>query len=294
MKIMIVMLIVVIFVLSLFIYKLFHELNSIHKQVEIKVHTDSNFLVSSDLHIKTYTALCNDFNRIYDKYRGEKTDSVKREKEFKEMLSYIAHDVRTPLTSVQGYLQILKEKDVDEANEEYYKIINRRIYDIRNLLEQFFIYSKLLNRDYQLEVEKCNLYNVCCDSLANFYQTFSNKHMEPHIDFEQQDVMIYANQDLIKRVFDNVIQNALVHGDGNIRITQNGNRFIISNKLKAEGNIDKEKVFERFYKADSSRTTISSGLGLAIVKEIIELCNWKVHVDIQDTTFILTITFDCI
>lgn len=289
MKVIIVILMIVILILSLFIFKLFHEIKLINKQAEIKVKTDSNFIITSDVGFQSYTELCNHLNILYDKYRGEKDASANREKEFKEMLSYIAHDVRTPLTSVQGYLQILQEKDLNEENEDYYKIVNQRIYDIRNLLEQFFIYSKLLNHDYKLEVEECNLYNLCCNSLAGFYQAFSNQNIEPVIDFEQHDLIISVNQDLMKRVFDNLINNAFTHGNGNIVIKQTGNKIIFSNEFKAEIKIDKDKVFSRFYKADTSRSNISSGLGLSVVKKIIELFNWNIEVEIKENIFMIVI-----
>lgn len=278
---------VIIFVLSLFIMKMRKELDHIHKQIKVKREHNTRFTITCDLNMKEFKQLCLQFNEMYEQYEQALFDESRKEKEFKEMLSYIAHDVRTPLTSVQGYLQILEEENKENAT--YYAIIHQRIDDIGRLLEQFFIYSKLINNDYTFEEGLCDVYTICCESLLGFYQQFNQLNIEPVIDFESTETLIKINKDLFRRVMDNLIQNAFIHGNGHIKIIQKGTHLIVENTIKKELNIDSNKVFERFYKVDTSRTHISSGLGLSIVKEIIHLSGGKVEANIIESTFNIVI-----
>lgn len=282
----------IILLLLLFIIKLLSDLKHINDQTEAKLHADSNFVITSDLEINAYNKLCKHLNVLYERCQQAQHDETKREAELKGMLANIAHDVRTPLTSVQGYLEILQAENGTSENEAYFKIINQRITDIRNLLEQFFIYSKLINKDYKLEECDCNIYDICCESLAGFFQLFNQIAEEPIIHFEQHDFVVRANKDLLRRVFDNLIHNSIIHGDGEIRIIQKDKMLIVSNQLKASADIDSYKLFERFYKADASRSNISSGLGLSIVQEIIHVMGWEITAEIKNNKFYMIITME--
>lgn len=292
MKIILIILIGLIFILSFFILKLFNDLRCINKQTSIKLNNDSNFTITSDLNIDVFNQLCENLNLMYDKYSDANRDRSRSEKEFKEMLSYIAHDIRTPLTSVQGYIQLLQEQDINLENKRYYEIINVRLSDVKNILEQFFLYSKLINDDYQLELSECNIYDICCQSLANFYQEFMTNRTEPRIEFEQHRMMVYGNQELLTKIFDNLISNSLKHGNGDLTIIQQMNEIKISNSIKKSVELDLDKVFERFYKADVSRTHISSGLGLTIAQKAIHLMGGDIIASIDGDIFYITITFN--
>lgn len=289
MIILLVFLIGVIIVLSLLLLKILIDLKAINQQAKVKLETDTNFTITSDIQLKELRLLCENLNLMYDKYSFANKDKSKSEKEFKEMLSYIAHDVRTPLTSAQGYMQLLYEQDKTLENKRYYEIVNVRLNDVKNILEQFFLYSKLINDDYKLKKSKCYIYEICCQSIANFYQQLKTQGMEPKIEFEQRMVMVYANQELLTKVFDNLLSNALKHGIDDLKIVQNKNEITVSNSMKKSTELDLDKVFERFYKADGSRSNISSGLGLTIVQKVIHLMGGDITADIENNIFSIRI-----
>ena len=116
-----------VFILSFLILKMQSDLKSINKQMKIKLMKDSNFRVTSDLSLDTFNTLCENLNAMYDKYRDVNIDRNQSEKRFKNMLSYIAHDIRTPLTSAQAYLQLLQDQDEHSENQQYYRIIKETI-----------------------------------------------------------------------------------------------------------------------------------------------------------------------
>lgn len=115
--------------------------------------------------------------------------------------------------------------------------------------------------------------------------------MEPKIEFEQHRMMVHANQELLEKVFDNLINNALKHGNGDLKIVQYKNEIKISNGIKKSVELDLDKVFERFYKADVSRSNISSGLGLTIAQKAIHLMSGDILASIDNDIFYITIKF---
>lgn len=291
MKVIVIMLVGIIFILFLFIIKLKADLHHINRQTHAKLNKESHFIITNDVKMKEMTELCENLNLMYEKFYQAQLNELHKEKEFKEMLSSIAHDVRTPLTSVQGYLQMLREKETTKENESYYQIIQQRIDDIRTLLEQFFFYSKLLNNDASWETKSYSLYESCCQSLAGFYSQFVKANVEPQIHFDDPDYTIETNLDLLQRIFDNLIMNGLLHGKGDIWIRQSGDELSFTNEIEETCSIDVDRVFERFYKADPSRIHISSGLGLAIVKEIAEYSKIKVRVQLENRLFSVVLDF---
>lgn len=291
MKVIVIMLVGIIFILFLFIIKLKADLHHINQQTNAKLNKESHFIITNDVKMNEMTELCENLNLMYEKFYQAQLNEWHKEREFKEMLSSIAHDVRTPLTSVQGYLQMLQEKEMSKENEAYYQIIQQRIDDIRTLLEQFFFYSKLLNKDASWETKSYLLYESCCQSLAGFYSQFVNAGVQPQLHFDDPDYTIETNSELLQRIFDNFIMNGLLHGKGDIFIRQYGDELSFTNEVEATCPIDVDRVFERFYKADPSRIHISSGLGLAIVKEIAECSKIKVRVQLENNLFSVILDF---
>lgn len=291
MKVIVIMLVGIVFILFLFIIKLKADLHHINQQTNAKLNKESHFIITNDVKMNEMTELCENLNLMYEKFYQAQLNEWHKEREFKEMLSSIAHDVRTPLTSVQGYLQMLQEKEMSNENEAYYQIIQQRIDDIRTLLEQFFFYSKLLNKDASWETKSYLLYESCCQSLAGFYSQFVKAGVQPQLHFDDPDYTIETNSELLHRIFDNLIMNGLLHGKGDIFIRQNGDELSFTNEVEATCPIDVDRVFERFYKADPSRIHISSGLGLAIVKEIAECSKIKVRVQLENNLFSVILDF---
>lgn len=291
MEIQVITLIVIIFILSFLLMKMKIEIKHMNKQTKIKLDTHARFTISNDLQIKELNILCEHLNQMYEKFIKAELEEAKKEKEFKDMLSYIAHDVRTPLTSIKGYLQILQEESKSEGQEKYYHIINHRLDTIQNLLEQFFLYAKLMNDDYPLEESTCYVYQTCCGVIADFYPEFIQHKIEPHITFDNQDMQVMGNKDLLAHVFHNLIENAVRHGDSDIDIVQCNHELIFSNHMPKDMRVDVNSVFERFYKGDASRTKISSGLGLAIVKEAMLKMHGDVYAQMDGQIFQVHLVF---
>ena len=227
-----------------------------------------------------------------------KNERLARENEQKkdELIVYLAHDIKTPLTSMIGYLSLLSEiKDMpQEQRNRYIDIALDKSYRLEDLINELFDVARFNSEKIVLEKEEINL-NLMLEQIADdFYPTL--KEMNKKINFTSDEkTILYADPDKLSRVFNNLIKNAVNYSKENtdidISIINKENQVTvnITNKGKQIPKEKLDKIFEKFYRLDSSRTskTGGSGLGLAIAKEIVELHGGRIYAesDMKETTF---------
>lgn len=227
-----------------------------------------------------------------------KNERLARENEQKkdELIVYLAHDIKTPLTSMIGYLSLLSEiKDMpQEQRNRYIDIALDKSYILEDLINELFDVARFNSEKIVLEKEEINL-NLMLEQIADdFYPTL--KEMNKKINFTSDEkTILYADPDKLSRVFNNLIKNAVNYSKENTDIDisilnkENQATVKITNKGKQIPKEKLDKIFEKFYRLDSSRTskTGGSGLGLAIAKEIVELHGGRIYAesDMKETTF---------
>ena len=231
-----------------------------------------------------------------------KNERLARENEQKkdELIVYLAHDIKTPLTSMIGYLSLLSEiKDMpQEQRNRYIDIALDKSYRLEDLINELFDVARFNSEKIVLEKEEINL-NLMLEQIADdFYPTL--KEMNKKINFTSDEkTILYADPDKLSRVFNNLIKNAVNYSKENTDIDisilnkENQATVKITNKGKQIPKEKLDKIFEKFYRLDSSRTskTGGSGLGLAIAKEIVELHGGRIYAesDMKETTFCVTL-----
>lgn len=227
-----------------------------------------------------------------------KNERLARENEQKkdELIVYLAHDIKTPLTSMIGYLSLLSEiKDMpQEQRNRYIGIALDKSYRLEYLINELFDVARFNSEKIVLEKEEINL-NLMLEQIADdFYPTL--KEMNKKINFTSDEkTILYADPDKLSRVFNNLIKNAVNYSKENTDIDisilnkENQATVKITNKGKQIPKEKLDKIFEKFYRLDSSRKskTGGSGLGLAIAKEIVELHGGRIYAesDMKETTF---------
>lgn len=232
-----------------------------------------------------------------------KTEAIKNERHAREneqkkdeLIVYLAHDIKTPLTSMIGYLSLLSEiKDMpQEQRNRYIDIALDKSYRLEYLINELFDVARFNSEKIVLEKEEINL-NLMLEQIADdFYPTL--KEMNKKINFTSDEkTILYADPDKLSRVFNNLIKNAVNYSKENTNIDisilnkENQAAVKITNKGKQIPKEKLDKIFEKFYRLDSSRTskTGGSGLGLAIAKEIVELHGGRIYAesDMKETTF---------
>ncbi|GAB2549038.1 sensor histidine kinase [Gracilibacillus alcaliphilus] len=228
-----------------------------------------------------------EINKLIDLYVAENRKRVRFENEQKQAIANMSHDLRTPLTSIVGYIQMAEQDDITtEERKELLSVANKRAKRLEILLKDFFELSIIESPDYQLQSERINLRNVIIDVLISFYDRFHEKSMEPVIHIPENDIFIIADKSAITRVIENLLSNAIIHSDGNIIISLEERdslvKLIVKNDTLSLTEQDVDHIFDRFYMANQSRSGKSTGLGLSIVKSFMEKMNGSITGQLND------------
>lgn len=243
---------------------------------------DGNFNMRLHLYSsnKSLQNLGVNLNSIIDEFQRivEKKEYLQESR--KKMISNISHDLRTPLTSVLGYLEALhKDSKLDNEERKYFlNIAYTKAERLYSLLEQYFQLSKIEAEDVPIKVEKINLTNIVKDALVEFYQEFVKENIEPIIEIPEKDLFVWGDSQAIDRILSNLLLNALRYGKEQkiIGLMMKEKNSMVWVEIWNGGAGIPEKdipyVFDRLYTAEPSRTEKlrGSGLGLAIVKKLIE------------------------
>mgnify|MGYP004587896407 FL=1 len=277
-------------ILLMFIVWLVYVILSLYRMIK-KIFSYINAIVESSNNWFTkdtdYITLPDELSDLEKKLNYLKRESLTNEKLAREneqkkdeLIVYLAHDIKTPLTSMIGYLSILNEMDdmPKKQQEKYIKIALDKSYRLEELINELFDVARFNSEKIILEKEKLNLNLMLAQIIDDFYPTLSELNKKIELNNEQQ-IMLVADPDKLGRVFNNLIKNAINYSaeNSNIRINVRKNEYNIIVDIINEGRqIPKEKldqIFEKFYRLDSSRIskTGGSGLGLAIAKDIIQL-----------------------
>ncbi len=225
--------------------------------------------------------LVENINLIFDLKQKVVAEKKKNEEELRASILNMSHDLRTPLTSIIGYLQMIKsEKASDTDKKEYMNIVEKRTKSLQKLISSFYDLSRIEGNEYNFNYKKLKLNIVLCENIAIFYNDFINNNIEPVIEIEEDIKEIISDEGAIIRIFSNLIGNMIKHGENYIKISLKQENDIIVTEFtnKATGltqeNVD--KLFERFYTVDNSRSDRNNGLGLYITKVLVEKLGYNI------------------
>lgn len=277
-------LVIITFIALTRLFSFKNEVRKIVRQLQLYNNRKTNKKIDITLIDQDIEHLGVEVNRLIDLYVMENRKRVLFEKEQRQAVANMSHDLRTPLTSIIGYIQIANNENLSEVEkEELLAIAFDRAKRLERLLNDFFELSVLESTDYELKLQRINLTKLLTEVLVSFYDRFQEKRLEPTIEGLENNVTIFADHSAVTRVIENLLSNTLKHADGNIMIRleeQNGvASLMITNDALSLTEQDVQHMFDRFYMADQSRSGKSTGLGLSIVKSLMEKmnCFWQVE-----------------
>ena len=294
----IVLLTAVTLALSLILISLLSQMKSIRSQVHFISRNDTNKRISFYGKSRSFRKLAKDINEIIDSYDDRHDKILREDKEIKDTLTNMSHDIRTPLTSLKGYFELLDQTDDPDERRKYTNIIYGRIESLSEILETMFLYTKVSNVNFKISIDPIECSKIILETLFEYYDDFQEKGFEVDVDVDE-GVRILGNEQSLKRIMQNLIRNSLVHGNGEVKLAVKPQedkmvKISVENLLTEGQNPDPDKVFDRYYKGDASRHTGSSGVGLSVVKKLVESMNGDIKAFVGDGKFRIEISFKTI
>lgn len=276
--------------LSFILISFLSQMKSIRSQVHFISRNETNKRLSFYGKSRSFRRLASDINEILDSNDEKHRKIIAEDKEIKETLTNMSHDIRTPLTSLKGYFELLEQTEDTEERARYSSIIRGRIDSLSEILETMFLYTKVSNVNFKLDFEPIDCSKIVLETLFEYYDDFSKAGYEVDVDVKEGVKMI-GNEQSLKRIMQNLIRNSLYHGAGDVSLKlftddSAGTVSIVMENLLKEGQMpDAGRVFDRYYKGDASRHTGSSGVGLSVVKTLVEAMNGRITAYVRDGRF---------
>ena len=281
---------------SIIIWKYQRQVKDICRQLAFLMKHDSNMLIHREFGLGGIGMLSDRLNDLLELRRKEKRYYQEKETLIADTYTNLSHDIRTPLTSLDGYFQLMEACENVEEQRRYLNIIHERIHSLNEMLEELFMFTKLKNESYSLELTPCCINRILKETVFSYYDDWVRREIKPDIQITEEQLYIHGNRQGLRRVIQNVIKNGLDHGEKKIRIVlkreQNRAVLRISNQVIASEQIDIEHVFDRFYKADAARSKTSTGLGLSIAREFVRRMNGEIGAKIEENEFIVEMSFN--
>lgn len=267
-----------------------HSLREAAEELDEKLRTDTNTLISISSGDRAMQSLVTHINRQLQALRRERLRLHSGNAELTAAVTNISHDLRTPLTAICGYLDLLEQEPQTEAAARYLTVIRERTDAMRALTEELFRYSVLTATADELHTEPVCLNDVLEQSLAGFYGALSARGITPSVQLPEEKVIRPLDAAALRRVFDNILSNAAKYSDGDLAVVlAPDGKVTFSNRASALSRVEAARLFDRFYTVDSARG--STGLGLSIAKLLTEKLHGTISADYENEKLRICIAF---
>lgn len=287
-KIMMFFLLVIIFALLLKIFYMRKAIREIKRGFSEKLYTDTNTPIMLSSHDKLVSSLANDINVELKELQKQKHRYIQGDKELKNAITNISHDLRTPLTTICGYLSLLDKEEKSEHIARQLSIIKNRTFALKQLVEELFRYTTIISDTENSVYTETVINNVLEDCISSYYAIFKEKGITPNINLCEQKIVRSVDKTALLRIFNNIIDNAIKYSEGDLTISlfENG-KIVFSNHTSDLNEIQIGKLFDRFYTVNTARK--STGLGLSIAKALIEKMDGNISADYSNNVLSIII-----
>lgn len=293
----IIIVLIVLLLISIGKIILFHwDIKRMTSQLEeIIEDVGTNELVRTNTHSKILMEFISKINQLIQIFKQEQQNMLRRENQLKQEITNISHDLRTPLTSIKGFSELLTDSSLSDAEkQEYLSIIQRKIDNLMMIADEFYELSQVESADVPLELEQLFLDTIVAETMLLFYEEFEKRELHVQID-EVTVPPILADRKATSRIVTNIVQNALRYAKSYLTIHFfEGEEYI---HLRAVNDVDHmehiniDRIFDRTFRLDASRTGGQLGLGLHIVKQLVQQQGGKVDADLHNHEFMINVTF---
>lgn len=261
----------------------------IEREFAQRLMTETNTLIDVPYRDKTMRNLADGINHQLRKLREERHKFQQGDSELKNAVTNISHDLRTPLTAICGYLDLLKEEEKSEAAARYLEQIEDRTEALKQLTEELFKYSVIASTD-EIAPASIDLRQALEESLLSFYGVIKQKGLDTEISITEKKVERFLDPQGLSRVFSNIINNAIKYSDGDFQVWMGEDGTITFANTAADlDSVSVAKLFDRFYTVETGRN--STGLGLSIAKLLTERMGGRIYAEYKENMLMITVSF---
>lgn len=281
---------IVIISLSLKIFLLRKSAMEICESIHNKIKTETNTLIDISSHDKCMCALANTMNFQLEELDKQRRFFQQCNNELKEAHTSMTHDLRTPLTAVCAYLDLLRYEEKSELVSKYLDRIQNCTITLKHISDELFCYTIAASDTVRIIMERVNVNSVLEDSISSYYSIIKKNHIVPHIEIPEQNVMCMLDKNALSRVFENLLSNAVKYSDGDLNVTLlESGKIIFSNHASSLTDTQVARLFDRFYTVNTARQ--STGLGLSISKVLIAQMNGTISASYKHNVLTICIDF---
>ncbi|MDE6989731.1 MAG: HAMP domain-containing histidine kinase [Lachnospiraceae bacterium] len=261
-----------------------------------RLSTETNTLIDISSHDRYMCSLAADINTQLRKLRGERLRYQQGNREIMDAVTNISHDLRTPLTAICGYLDLLRQTELTADAVRYLDIIEERVDVLRQLTEELFGYSAAVSavgedgRDRYEEISEISLNAALEEILSVYYAALKKRRITPSVTMPEATVTRRLNKSLLFRIFGNIISNALKYSDGDLEITlSEQGEIVFANHAASLDELQVMRLFDRYYTVENA--VGATGLGLSIARELTGQMGGTITAQYRDKMLRISLTF---
>ena len=258
----------------------------IARQITEKLDSDTNTLIDISSVDRDMQKLAAELNVRLERLRSDRLKFMQGDVELKNAVTSISHDLRTPLTAVCGYLDLLENCETSDEVRGYLKQIENRAEHMRQLTEELFRYS-VVTSEREQKLERLCVNDILEESIAAFYAAIQKRGITPEINITEKRIDIIADRSALSRIFSNIISNMLKYSSGDLLVSMDESGVILfKNSSDSLERLSVDRLFDRFYTVETGRN--STGLGLSIAKLLAERNGGELSASIEDSKLVIS------
>lgn len=297
-----IILFVICMILIIKIYLNNKDIKKIGENLEEILTNDTNNLITVSTSNKQIKKVAGKLNTELKKLRKAKIQYENGSEELKRTITNISHDMRTPLTAISGYIELMENNiEAEEANnskskimrreenkQKYLKIIKRKTSELIELTEQLFKFSTTMDTLWKIDKEDCCINEILEEILAEYYSIFKKKNIVPEINICNEMIYKNLNKNSLIRIFENILSNMIKYSDGNFKIKlERSGKIIFSNKAKKLDTTTVQKIFDRYFTVENANNV--TGVGLSIAKQLVEINEGNIIAKYMDGNLVIEV-----
>lgn len=262
----------------------------ISRQFSEKLYIETNTLITLPSTDRDICILAAELNPLLKELNNQRLHYTQGDRTLRENITNISHDIRTPLTAISGYLELIKKQDNSPQVQQWLEITSERTDTIKSMTDEMLNYAVSVSEKHEIQLENVIVNNILEETVSAFYGAITEKKIVPEINICEKKIYRKLNKNALERIFSNIISNAIKYSDGDLKISLDENgKISFSNHASQLDEVTVKQLSHRFYTVENAKK--STGLGLSIAKALTEQMNGNINVNYSQKQLYIDIEF---